>query len=433
MSTSELKRLELIRRIVSRELTATAAAEVLGLSRSQVHRLLAAYRHHGAAALISQKRGKPSNRRLSDATSELAIALIREHYADFGPTLAAEKLSENHEIRVSKETVRKWMIEAGLWLPRAVRRTIYQPRNRRECFGELVQIDGSLHHWFEDRGAKCSLIVFIDDATGRVLHLRFCPSESTFDYMAALRTYVGQYGKPIAFYSDKHTIFRTSKSAVKTSGDNDGSTQFGRTLSELNIDILCANTPQAKGRVERVNRTLQDRLVKELRLAGISTIEAANAFAPAFMNTFNERFAKEARNPRDAHRPLAPTDDLDTAVCVKHRRTVSNSLTLLYDRVLFILERNPVSERLQRQKVMVYDYPDGRLEIRHGEHVLPYRTFDKLQRINRAQVVGNKRLDQMLAFVAREQAKLPPRTRSRRAPSRRGQGESMFRLDEEQT
>lgn len=431
MSKREFDRLDLIRRIENREISVTAAAQLMGLSRSQVHRLMAGYRERGTVALISTRRGKRSNRTLPDSHRELAVAIISERYPDFGPTLAAEKLSELHDLMVSKETVRKWMIEAGLWVSKADRRRIYQPRNRRECLGELIQIDGSPHAWFEERGPKCALLVFIDDATSAIMHLRFCPSESTFDYMAAFRAYVGEHGKPVAFYSDKHSIFRTTKAASKTSGDQDGMTQFGRMLDELNIDIICANTPQAKGRVERANRTLQDRLVKELRLQGIDTIEDANSFAPAFIVDFNRRFAKPAQNPKDVHRPLAPHDDLDGSACVKHQRTVSNSLTVIYDRVLFILERNQISEHLGRKKVTVCDYPDGRLEIRHGSDVLPYTTFDKEQRVKRAEVVENKRLDDVLAIIATKQQKTPQK-RSSRTPRRRGQGLNMFGLEGEQ-
>ncbi len=246
MSKRELDRLELIRRIEAKALSVVGAARLLGLSRSQVHRLVAAYHRDGAPGLISKRRNRPSNRMLSPAVRELSMALIGEHYADFGPTLAAEKLRERHGLAVSKETIRQWMIAEGLWITKAVRRRIYQPRNRRDCMGELVQIDGSLHHWFEDRADRCSLLVFIDDATSRIMHLRSCPSESTFDYMAAVRAYVAEHGKPTAFYSDKHTIFRTSKPAQKGTGLQGGMTQFGRALHELNIDILCAKRPDQK-------------------------------------------------------------------------------------------------------------------------------------------------------------------------------------------
>ena len=209
-------------------------------------------------------------------SSATPFDLIRERYHDFGPTLAREKLIELHQITVGKETLRQWMTEAGIWTSRRERKQrIYQPRARRDCLGELVQIDGSHHWWFENRGPKCALLVYIDDATGKLLHLRFAPSENTFDYLQATKTYLEEWGKPIAFYSDKHGVFRSTHASEKDR--TTGLTQFGRALYELNIDIICANTPQAKGRVERANRTLQDRLVKELRLRGISTLDDANA------------------------------------------------------------------------------------------------------------------------------------------------------------
>lgn len=234
--------------------------------------------------------------------------LIRDSYADFGPTLAAEKLRERHGIHLAKETVRRIMIDAGFWVPRRQRPPrIHQPRNRRSCLGELVQIDGSDHAWFEDRAPACTLLVFVDDATGRLLQLLFVPTESTLAYFAATRAYLERHGKPQAFYSDKAGVFRVN---AKDNAEGRGYTQFGRALYELNIDIVCANTSQAKGRVERMNGTLQDRLVKELRLHGINSMEAANRFAPIFMADFNARFGKTPRSEFDAHRPLRGDENL---------------------------------------------------------------------------------------------------------------------------
>ncbi len=424
MSTKELGRLEVLQQVIDRRLSVKTAAELLDLSRRQTSRLLNAYVANGPSGLISKKRGKPSNRRYSDGFKRYVIEIVRANYHDFGPTLAAEKLVERHEIALSKETLRTWMIEAGLWESRQERKKrVQQPRNRRECFGELIQIDGSLHWWFEDRGPRCSLLVFIDDATSRIVQLRFAPSESTFDYFHAAKAYVTQYGKPVAFYSDKHAIFRTQKAGQK---NGTGMTQFGRALNELNIDIICANTPQAKGRVERANKTLQDRLVKELRLRGISTIEEANAFVPQFIETWNIRFAKPAHNERDLHRPLAPHETLDGAMCVKSERTVSNSLTLQYDKVLFLLEPNEISTGLARKRVTVCDYPDGRLEIEHDGVSLAYRTFDKHRTVNRASIVENKRLSETLEIIAAMQAKRDEQRNVRSAPRRRGQGPNMF-------
>ena len=223
MSKRELDRAEVLQRIVDRRLSVTDAADLIGLTRRQTSRLLVAYRTSGTAGLMSKRRGKPSNRRHTDAFRGYVLGLVRERYHDFGPTLAVEKLTELHDVTVSRETLRKWMIEDGLWESRTERKKrVQQPRQRRARFGELVQIDGSLHWWFEDRGPKCALLVFIDDATGRILHLRFCPSESTFDYLQAAKASIDRYGKPLAYYSDRHSIFRTTKAATKTGGYRDG-------------------------------------------------------------------------------------------------------------------------------------------------------------------------------------------------------------------
>src|SRR5467141_3513489 len=317
MSKRELNRLDVLARLDSGRLTARAAAELMAITPRQTYRLLRRYRDGGASAIANQRRGRPSNNRLPDVVRDHAIALVREYYADFGPTLAAEKLGERHDVRVSRETLRGWMQRAGIWLPRAERRRIQQPRHRREHFGELIQIDGSDHRWFEDRAAPCTLLVFIDDATSRLMELRFVPSESTFAYFEALKGYLQCHGKPVAFYSDKHSIFRVSR---EDAASGDGMTQFGRALSELNIEILCANTSQAKGRVERAHHTLQERLVKELRLAGISTIEAANAFLPNFVANYNGRFAKPAARDQDFHRSVDPRQDLDQILCWREQR-----------------------------------------------------------------------------------------------------------------
>jgi hypothetical protein len=256
------------------------------------------------------------------------------------------------------------------------------------------------------------------------MHLQFVPSESTFDYFGATRAYLQGYGKPIAFYSDKHGDFRVNR---KGAAGGDGITQFGRALDQLNIDIICANAPQAKGRVERAHGTLQDRLVKEMRLAGVSTIEAGNAFLPAFMDDHNRRFAKEPHCDKDLHRPLGEHDQLDDAFAWKEERTVSNNLTLQYDQVLFILEPNEATLPLARKRVTIFDYPDGRFAIKHAGLELPYRVFDRRQQVNQAAVVENKRLGPVLAYIAERQKELDM-NRSNKAPRRRGQASSIFKV-----
>ncbi|BEU72177.1 hypothetical protein MAFF211271_17320 [Ralstonia syzygii subsp. indonesiensis] len=308
MTMRELDRFKVVQAVADQGLAVWRAAERLGLSRRQVERLVLRYREDGPSGLSSRRRGRCSNRQLPPGLESRVRGLIRDSYADFGPTLAAEKLRERHGIDLAKETVRRIMIDAGFWVPRKLRPPkVHQPRNRRACLGELVQIDGSDHAWFEDRAPACTLLVYVDDATGRLMQLLFVPTESTQAYFAATQAYVERHGKPQAFYSDKAGVFRVN---ARENAEGRGYTQFGRALFELNIDILCANTSQAKGRVERMNGVLQDRLVKELRLRGIRSMDAANAYAPTFIADFNARFAKVPRSDFDAHRPLRGDEDL---------------------------------------------------------------------------------------------------------------------------
>lgn len=235
MSERDLQRIEVLSKVIAGRMTMVSAAHVLDLSTRQVRRLLQRMRMDGAASIRHKAIGRPSNNRISDEVRDYAMTLVREWYADFGPTLAAEKLAERDGLTVSRETVRQWMADAGLWLSRKQRRTFHQPRLRREAYGELVQIDGSEHRWFEDRGDPCSLLVFIDDATGKLMQLRFVRSESAFSYFEALELYLKAHGAPVAFYSDKHSVFRVAKTDAK---GGQGMTQFGRALCELNIEIF---------------------------------------------------------------------------------------------------------------------------------------------------------------------------------------------------
>src|SRR5258706_7536831 len=327
MSKRELNRLDVLARLDSDRLTARAAAELMAITPRQTYRLLRRYRDGGASAIASQRRGRPSNNRWPDVVRDHAIALVRERYADFGPTFAAEKLAERHDLKVSQETLRSWMRQAGIWMSRAERKRIQQPRHRREHIGELIQIDGSEHRWFEDRAAACTLLVFVDDATSRLMELRFVASESTFAYFEALKAYLRRHGKPVAFYSDKHSIFRVSN---ENAASGNGMTQFGRALSELNIEILCANTSRAKGRVERAHLTLQDLLLNKLRLAAISTIDAAKAVLPSFLANYNGRFAKLPARGQDFHLSVDPRQDLVQILCLGEQRELSHQLVLNY-------------------------------------------------------------------------------------------------------
>ncbi len=398
MSRKEIDRLDVIRRVLEGRLTQVKAAELLGLGPRQVGRLCAAFGRHGPPGLVSQQRGKASNRRLPEVLQARALELVRERYADFGPTLAGEKLREVHGVDVARETLRKWMVGAGIWLTRDKRRAkAHQPRRRRSCLGELVQIDGSPHAWFEGRGPECSLLVYVDDATGTLMELRFVEVESTFDYFASTVTYLRRHGKPVAFYSDKHSIFRLYHQGA--TGRAKGLTQFGRALSDLNIDIICANTPQAKGRVERMNKTLQDRLVKELRLRGISNMDDGNAFLPEFMADYNRRFARAPQSALDAHRPLQTGEDLVQTFSWQEDRTMSRNLTVHFKRVTYLIEPGPETLPLGGKRVRVLEWEDGRVEIQCAGQTLPYSIFDQNPHVAAGAIVENKRLGAVLAVI----------------------------------
>lgn len=410
MSERELNRIEILAQINDGRLSVMDGALLLDLSKRQIYRLLERFREDGPSGLQHKLRGKSSNNRIHNARRSYALDLVREKYADFGPTLASEMLVEHHEFKVSRETLRKWMQEDGLWLSRKQRRTFHQPRLRRECFGELIQIDGSDHRWFEDRSPACTLLVFVDDATSTLMHLQFVRSESTFSYFSAVGTYLDNHGRPVAFYSDRHTVFRPSTQGGRT---GHGMTQFGRAMNELNIEIICANSSQAKGRVERANRTLQDRLVKELRLAGISDMGAGNEFLSGFMEQYNMKFAKIPRRSDNLHRTLnVEPDRLRNILCLRDERYVGKQLVFSYERKRIVLEENEITRNLPGKYVDSYEFADGRLEFRWKGISLPYSAFDKNQRVTHAAIVENKRLGAVLEQIKREQEKsMPPQHR----------------------
>jgi len=398
MSEREVHRVEVLSGVVGGRMSTSEAASVLCLSDRQVQRLLKTFRDDGAIALRHKARGRPSNNRTLEGLRDLTMALVRERYADFGPTLAAEKLAERDGVKVSRETLRKWMVEDGLWLSRSQRRVFHRPRLRRECYGELIQIDGSDHRWFEDRDAPCTLIVAVDDATGAIQEMRFVPSESTFAYFEMLAGYLREHGKPVAFYSDKHSVFRVAKSEAKT---GHGATQFGRALLELNIEILCANSSQAKGRVERKNRTLQDRLVKEMRLDNVTGMAAGNAWLPGYILRHNQQFARSPARPDNLHRAVTESPDrLNDILCWRDERYVGQQLTFSYERRRIMLEESEVTRGLVGKYVDTYAWPDGRFEVRWKGFSLPYCVFDPdQQRVTHAAITENKHLSAALAYA----------------------------------
>jgi len=390
MSKKEITRLEAMQRFKDKRLKQKEAARMLGISTRQVKRLYRAYRQKGAPGLVSQRRGRASNNRLDAGVLQQALDLIQEKYADFGPTLAHEKLTEVHGIKLSRESVRKLMIAEELWKPKRPKQVpVHQMRERRACFGELVQIDGSAHAWFEDRGPKCTLLVYIDDATGQLLELLFVPAETFFGYCEATRHYLERYGKPVAFYSDKHGIFRVNQE--RPLGTTSGLTQFGRAMQELDIQIICANSPQAKGRIERANQTLQDRLVKELRLRGISDMQTGNAYLPEFRADFNRRFAVAPRSTYNAHRSLLKTDNLDLSLTHQETRSLSKNLTVQFKLIVYQIQTNRPGYALRNAQVTVCENAQGEITILYKNKPLAYSVFHKAP--PQAELVDSKTLD----------------------------------------
>jgi transposase len=374
MSASERERVHVMRGLAKGVLLQRDAAERLGLSVRHVKRLLGRWLMLGDAGLISRQRGRPSPRRLAASKRARIEDLLRAKYPDFGATLAAEKLSEREGIEVSRETVRRIQIDLGL--ARARRRRsgrVHSPRERRPRFGELIQIDGSPHDWFEGRGPRCTLIVFIDDATSRLTGLQFAPAETTKAYLSALRAHVLAHGVPLAFYSDRHGIFRIN---AKEAASGDGFTEFGRVAERLRIELIQATTPQAKGRVERANQTLQDRLIKEMRLRGIGDIAGAQAFVDEFIGLWNAKFARPSLNTADAHRPWTKDlEALDEALARREERTLSKALTFSAGGKLYCVKTSGPGTALRGARVTLLHFQDGALRIDYKNRSLPYTHF----------------------------------------------------------
>jgi len=380
MSHQELKRVEVVALRRSGQIDQAEAARRLGLTVRQVRRLEAKVAAGGAAGLRSARRGQPSNHRLARATVAEVGRLIRFHYRDFGPTLACEYLQERHGLVLSKETVRQIMIAAKLWRPkRGARAAIYALRERRARFGELIQIDGSAHAWFEDRGPRCCLLVFIDDATSRLTQLRFVPQECTLGYMQTLHGHIQQHGLPMTLYSDRHGIFRVNLGDAR----DDAVSQFGRALATLGIESICANSPQAKGRVERANGVLQDRLVKALRLAGINAIAAANAWLPGFIERHNARFAVLPFDANDAHVAHLSVDEprLRQILSKHYPRKLSPSLTCQFHSTLLQIQPSVTAgSALRGAAVTVLEHFDQSCEVLWRAVSLPHTTVLKSRR-----------------------------------------------------
>ena len=403
MSTEELDRASIIQLVLDKKLTQAEAAKKLGLSERQIRRLCCSVRCEGSQGVRSKKRGAAGNRKYPLQFQQQCISIINKDFYDYGPTLAAEKLWEYNGLKISKETARLWMMHAGIWkAKRSHEATIHQPRYRRPCYGELIQVDGSDHDWFEARAPRCTLLVFIDDATSMVQKLLFVESETTFGYLRALRGYLKEYGKPRAFYSDKHVVFRVNMPEAKS---GNGLTQFGRVLNTLKIESIFANSPQAKGRVERCNGTLQDRLVKELRYRNISNMVEANDFLEQFRHEFNLRFAKVPKGIVNVHRTLDENEQkqLDTLFTIQTPHKVSKSLTVRHRKNIYKLVLPGKGYRLRQAGVLVCEDESGKITILYNNQPLNYEVYK--EHIHESEILSRKELEAFLNRMAESYSK----------------------------
>jgi len=376
MSALERERAHVVRLSLEGRLSQREGSERLGVSVRQFKRLVRRFRDAGDGGLVSRQRGRRAPNALDAAVLDRIAELLKGKYQGFGPTLAAEKLLDLEGITVSRETVRRLQMAHGLWKPKARRsRRVFQLRERRPRFGELIQIDGSPHDWFEGRAPRCTLIVFIDDATGLLTSLRFVPAETTRAYLEVLRAHVLAHGVPLAFYSDRHGIFRVN---AKEAARGDGKTEFGRVAERLGIEAIHALTPQAKGRVERANQTLQDRLVKEMRLRGIASMEAGNTFLSGFMETHNKRFAVSPRDPASAHRPWTDTPEaLEVALARREERVLSKALTFSSAGTKYCVKAPGAGTALRGVKVMLLHFVNGGMTVHYKDQQLAVTAYGR--------------------------------------------------------
>ena len=380
MSMKEADRLRVIYNVLEGKINQRIAGQQLDRSRRQIIRLCKRVRLKGHRGIIHGLRGQPSNHQLTAGLLDKALDLIKAKYGDFGPTFANEKLLKLHKLKISTLALRVGMIEAGIWKPKKHKVKHRAWRERRPCVGMLIQLDGSEHDWFEGRGPKCALLVYIDDATSRILHAEFVNVEDTLNLMRSTKTYLLRHGRNIAFYVDKDSIYNVNRQATieEELRDIHPITQFTRAMGELGIEVILAHSPQAKGRVERGFDTHQDRLVKELRLAGISTMEAANKFLlEVYIPDHNERCACEPASPGDAHRPLLKSHRLDEILSLRTERTVFNDFTVRFQNKFFqVLPDQPVRVR-PKDKVLVEIRLDDSKHLRFKDQYLNFKPIEK--------------------------------------------------------
>jgi transposase len=369
MSQKELKRLHVIHKVREGFVTQKEAAEMISLSERQIRRIVRRIREEGDRGIQHRSRGKGSNRSLPKELVKKVTRLYQERYQGFGPTLTAEKLYELEGIEISRETIRTWLLESGQWQKKRKARAHRRWRERKSCYGEMLQLDGSHHDWFAGRRPPCVLMAYIDDATNKV-YGRFYEYEGTIPAMDSFKRYIMKHGIPLSVYMDKHSTYK-STAEPSLEDEINGRTplsEFGRALTELAVKIIYAHSPQAKGRIERLFKTLQDRLVKEMTIRGINTIHEANKYLGRHLADHNKRFAVKAKEPEDLHRPIPAGLDLDKILCIRTMRALRNDFTIAHNRKLYQIEQS-----VRAKELMVEEMVNGSMFITHNDVRLPFR------------------------------------------------------------
>jgi transposase len=397
MSLREAKTLRIIHQTLDKKITQAEAAEVIGISERQIRRLIKRVRLEGDEGICHRSRGKASNRCIPQKAKEKTLRLFREKYKDFNLAHATEKLQELHGIRLSDETLRLWLNQAEIPYKKRKARKHRRWRERKARFGEMIQIDGSHHDWFEGRGPKCVFMGYIDDATGTVFG-RFYDHEGVMPAMDSMKRYIKLYGIPQSVYLDKHTTYKSwaAPTIEEQLNDRKPMSHFEKSMAELAVEVIHANSPQAKGRVEKLFKTLQDRLVKEMRLAGIKNIDQANEFLETYLPKYNRKFKKKPASEVNLHRPALHSRELNRILCIKEERTVKNDFTIAYNCGLYQIE-----EATRAQKVQIEERMDGTIRISYRGRELSIRKITE---------VPAKRKPESTVHLLRQKAVTPAAT-----------------------
>lgn len=377
MRVKEAKRLRVIEETIEKQMTQEKAASILGLSERQVRRIVKKVAREGPTGIIHCSRNKPSNRRIPEQLKNRVIGLYQETYLDFGPTLTNEKLFEIDKIKISTNTLRTWLIKEDLWKKERKGRKHRRWRERKAYLGEMVQMDGSHHDWLEGRGPKMVIMAYIDDATSTVF-ARFYDYEGTIPAMDSFKGYIEQYGIPLKLYLDKHTTYKSNAKLTieeELEGQKEPKSQFERALEELEVEVIHANSPQAKGRIERLFGTFQDRLVKEMRLKNISTKEEANKFLEGYLPKHNEKFSNLPLNMTNLHREIPKGINLESIFSIKTKRVLKNDWTISYDNQLYQIEETPFNTRIK--SVMIEERIDNTIHLTYNDIELKHKKIEK--------------------------------------------------------